>query len=230
MKNYINDFLRLFFPSVCLICGNALLTHENYICRKCNKDLPKSHFHLADNNPLNQLFWGRTNIDKVVSYLLYTHGNMVKHILHALKYRNQKELGFELGKRYSQELAEISYFDEVDWVIPVPIHAKKLAIRGYNQSEWIAKGICENLNGEIMPDNLYKKTFTSTQTNKSRYQRWENIENTFDLRDANALENKTVLLVDDVLTTGATIEGCANTLETIPGITVHVATLAYATN
>ena len=229
MSNYLSDFFNLFFPRNCAICKRSLYAHEKFICRKCNKELPRSYFHLSDNNPLDKIFWGRVDIDKVVSYLIYSKGNMVKHILHNLKYRNCKELGYELGKLYGAELSEVNYFGRVDWLIPVPLHPKKMAIRGYNQSEWIAKGLCVNLNGGVMNDNLFKRVHTSSQTKKSRYSRWENIEDSFDIRDRKVLENKTVLLVDDVLTTGATLEACATCLAEIPGITINVATLAYAT-
>ncbi|MGQ1787362.1 MULTISPECIES: ComF family protein [unclassified Saccharicrinis] len=170
------------------------------------------------------------DIEKVVSFMLYTKGSMVKYILHAIKYGNKKELGYELGKLYSQELLEVNYFNNIDYLIPVPLHPKKLAKRGYNQSEWIAKGLAENISGKVMPDNLYKRIYTTSQTNKGRYKRWENIANSFDVRNPSILENKKVLLVDDVLTTGATLEACASNLAKIKGTRIFVATLAYATN
>lgn len=228
MVSYLNDFFKLFFPRTCLVCDYTLYQHEEHICRKCIKNLPRSYFHLADNNPLNKIFWGRVDIEKVVSFLLYSKGSHVKNILHALKYGNCKELGYELGKMYAKELSEVSYFNELDFLIPVPLHPQKLSLRGYNQSEWIAKGMSEYLPGKVMVDNLFKNTHTSSQTNKGRYNRWENIATSFDIRDTKVLENKNVLLVDDVLTTGATLEACANCLSKIKGVTIYVATLAYA--
>ncbi|WP_185957497.1 ComF family protein [Saccharicrinis carchari] len=195
---------------------------------RCTKNLPRSYFHLADDNPLNKLFWGRVDIEKVVSFLLYTSGSHVKEILHALKYGNRKELGYELGKLYAKELSDINYFGQIDFLVPVPLHPKKKSKRGYNQSEWIAKGLAEHLPGKVMVDNLYKKLHTTSQTNKGRYSRWENIAQSFDIRDTGIFKNKKVLLVDDVLTTGATIEACAGNLAAIEGITIYVATLAYA--
>lgn len=230
MSNYLYDFFNLFFPRTCLICDHSLFKHEKNLCNKCLANLPRSYFHLADDNPLNKIFWGRVDIEKVVSFLLYSKGSLVKDILHSLKYRDCKEVGYELGKLYSKELLVTNYFEKVDFLIPVPLHPKKLASRGYNQSEWIAKGFAEHLNAKVMVDNLYKRTHTATQTNKNRYNRWENISRSFDIRDTAVLENKTVLLVDDVLTTGATIEACASHLIQIKGITIYVATLAYATN
>ncbi len=228
MSNYLSDFFKLFFPNTCLICNYALYEHEKHICRKCIKNLPRSYFHLTDENPLNKIFWGRVDIEKVVSFLLYTKGSHVKQILHSLKYGTRKEVGYELGKMYAKELADINYFSNLDYLVPVPLHPKKMNIRGYNQSEWIAKGLAEHLPGKVMTDNLYKKTHTTSQTNKGRFSRWENIASSFDVRDTSLFENKKVLLVDDVLTTGATIEACATTLSNIKGITIYVATLAYA--
>ncbi|GAF01851.1 ComF family protein [Saccharicrinis fermentans] len=227
--NYISDFFQLFFPRTCPICHLALFKHEKSICTKCLRKLPRTYFHLAKHNPLDSIFWGRVDIEKVASFLLYTKGSMVKYILHSLKYKNQKELGYELGKLYGHELAKVNYFGPMDYLLPIPLHPKKLAQRGYNQSEWIARGLAEHMSAQLMIDNLYKCTFTSSQTNKGRYRRWENISNSFDIRKPSLLENKRVLLVDDVLTTGATIEACAAQLTNIKGVSVSVATLAYAT-
>ncbi len=230
MRTYLNDFVKLFFPKTCLICGKSLYKHESQICLLCIKDLPRSYFHLADNNPLNKIFWGRVDVKDVISFLLYKKENVVKDILHALKYRNCKEVGYELGKLYCRELANVNYLQHIDFLIPVPLHPKKLAKRGYNQSEWIANGMCESLNAKVLTDVLFKATYTKSQTNKGRYQRWINIEDSFDIRNTSILENKNVLLIDDVLTTGATIEACVGKLKKIKGISVFVATLAYASN
>jgi len=195
----------------------------------CEKELPRSYFHLANDNLIEKLFWGRVDIKRASSFLLYTKGSVVKNILHSIKYKNQKELGYELAKLYSNELKEVNFFNDINVVVPVPLHNKKLRIRGYNQSEWIAKGYSEVLNAELVTDNLFKKIHTSTQTKKGRYERWENVDEVFDIRDMKLFENKNILLVDDVLTTGATVEACAKVLSQIKGITLNVVTLAYAT-
>lgn len=229
MKSYIADFFNLFFPRVCLICSRGLYQHEKHICRLCEKELPRSYFHLADDNLVEKLFWGRINVKRASSFLLYTKGSMVKNILHSIKYRHKKELGYELAKLYSDDLKEVNFFGDIDVVIPVPLHDKKLRLRGYNQSEWIAKGFSESLNAELVVDNLFKKMSTSSQTKKNRYERWENVGEVFDIRDKTLFEHKNILLVDDVLTTGATLEACAKVILQVKGITINVVTLAYAT-
>lgn len=229
MKSYIADFFNLFFPRVCLICSKGLYQHEKHICRLCEKELPRSYFHLADDNLVEKLFWGRVNVKRASSFLLYTKGGVVKNILHSIKYRNNKELGYELAKLYSSDLKEVNFFDHIDVVIPVPLHDKKFQLRGYNQSEWIAKGFSESLSAELVTDNLFKRIHTSTQTKKGRYDRWKNVGEVFDIRDKALFEQKNILLVDDVLTTGATLEACANVLSQVEGITLNVVTLAYAT-
>ncbi len=230
MKTYLHDLFQLFFPRVCSICGNALYAHESFICRKCQQSLPRSYFHMGDQNPLEQIFWGRIQIEKAASFLEYRKGNMVKSILHKMKYKDCKELGFEIGKIFGEELSEVNYFSDVDYIVPVPLHPKKMYLRGYNQSEWIANGINENIGVDVVTDNLFKVIHTSTQTKKGRYQRWENIQKSFDLRYPERFVNKHILIVDDVLTTGATIEACASQLLKVNGVKLSVATLAYATN
>ncbi|TLX77780.1 ComF family protein [Labilibacter sediminis] len=228
MIPYLSDFFNLFFPKICLICSRALHMHEKHICKLCERALPRSYFHMANHNPVEKLFWGRVNIEKASSYLLYTKESKVKNILHSLKYRQQKELGYELGKIYARDLSEVNYFKNLDFIVPVPLHPRKFKERGYNQSEWIAKGLSEVLSVPLKTDLLFKSYHTSTQTRKGRYQRWENVEDVFNIVSGEKFEGCNILLVDDVLTTGATLEACAKKLKSIKDIKINVATLAYA--
>ncbi len=226
---YLDDFFNLFFPNVCCLCGRSLFQHENLICRLCEKDLPRSYFHFLAKNPVEMTFWGRVDIQKGTSFLLYVKGSKVKNILHAIKYRNNRQLGYELGKLYGLELNENNYFADIDLVVPVPIHPKKLRIRGYNQSEYIAQGLCDSLQKTLQTEGLRKVVNTKSQTRKGRFERWENVSDVFKIDDDSLFCGKNILLVDDVLTTGATLESCARCFSKVPDVTLSIATLAYAT-
>lgn len=222
----LNDFLNLIFPKLCCACNQALLKNEKIICTSCVVSLPKTNFHKDLENPVNKIFWGRVPIEMATSFYLFSKEGKVQHLLHQLKYKGIKEVGSVIGKLFGQDLKQSNYFKDLHYIIPVPLHKKKLKKRGYNQSEWIAKGLSEAMEIPINLDTLYRKVDSKTQTKKSRYKRWENVGEIFDVADGK-LDNKSVLLVDDVLTTGATIEACAQVLIQ-HGCKVYVATIAYA--
>ncbi|PJA10039.1 MAG: hypothetical protein COX70_00045 [Flavobacteriales bacterium CG_4_10_14_0_2_um_filter_32_8] len=222
----LNDFFNLIFPKLCCACNQALLKNEKIICTTCIVNLPKTNFHLDVENPVNKIFWGRVPIEMATSFYLFSKKGKVQHLLHQLKYKGVKEVGSVIGNLFGQELKQSTSFNGIDYIIPVPLHKKKLKKRGYNQSEWIAKGLSEAMDIPINLNTLHRKVDSTTQTKKSRYNRWENVGEIFDIT-GNELDNKSVLLVDDVLTTGATIEACAQVLIQ-HGCKVYVATIAYA--
>lgn len=226
--SYLKDFVNLLFPNVCCLCGKSLFKHESILCLRCVKDLPRSYYHLVDKNPVRLTFWGRADIKQASAFLLYVKGSQVKKILHSMKYSNNKMLGYELGRIYGMELKETNLFKDVDVVVPVPLHPKKLRIRGYNQSEFIAKGLCESLGKTLCVDGLLKLVHTTTQTRKGRFERWENVSDVFKINERFSFVGKSILLVDDVLTTGATLEACAKSFDRISGVKLNIATLAYA--
>lgn len=228
MKQVISDFLNLFFPEVCMACGNSLYSGEKTICTRCMLKLPRTNFHLDAENPVSKLFWGRAPIDYATSYFYFKKHSDVQHLMHHFKYKGNKEIGFFCGKMLGLALNESQYFADVDYIIPVPLHPKKLIKRGYNQSEIIAKGMAEVMKGNVETKTLIRNINSTTQTRKSRYERFENMDGIFGLKDGYHLEGKHVLLVDDVITTGSTLESCALTLLQIPAIRVSVATLACA--
>jgi ComF family protein len=228
LNKYWSGFLQLFFPEICVTCGDKLLNQEKYICLKCLFDLPRTDFHKIQGNRVEQQFWGRVKIEHAASYFYFRKGSRYQKIIHYLKYKGLKELGEEVGKHFGYDLAEAENFSEIDVIIPIPLHPKKLKKRGYNQSEWIAKGLSSGLKKPVDNNNLIRVVETSTQTKKSRFERWKNVEGIFKVQQPDLLKNKHVLLVDDVVTTGSTLEACAVELLKIPEIKISIATLAYA--
>lgn len=222
----INDFFNLIFPKLCCGCNNALLKNEDIICVSCIVNLPKTNFHLDKENPVNKVFWGRVQIEMATSFYLFSKKSKVQNLLHQLKYKGVREVGFVVGKLFGYDLMESKHFKGIDFIVPVPLHKNKLKKRGYNQSEWIANGISESMNIPVNLESLYRKIDSQTQTKKGRYKRWENVGEIFGISNSK-LENKTVLLVDDVVTTGATIEACSQVLIK-QNCKVFVATIAYA--
>lgn len=228
LEQSISDILGLFFPELCVTCGNRLISQEKYVCFDCWQDIPATNFHIKPDNKVAQLFWGRVNISAATSFFSFKKGSKYQLLIHFLKYKGLKELGYETGKKFGYQLLESPDFTKADVLMPVPLHPKKEKKRGYNQSEWIARGIAEVLKKPVDTKTLQRKVFTSTQTKRNRYERWQNVEQVFGLNDPKAMEHKHILLIDDVVTTGATLEACAIHLLKQPGTKVSIATLAYA--
>ncbi|MDQ3048790.1 MAG: ComF family protein [Bacteroidota bacterium] len=226
----LNDFISLIFPQVCVSCGNSLFKHEFSICTYCAYHLPKTNFHLNNDNPVAKIFWGRINIHSAAAYYGFNKGGRVQHLIHQLKYKGQKEVGLTVGRLYGQDLKLSELFKTVETVIPVPLHARRQRKRGYNQSDYFANGLAQSMEVEADTKTLFRPFESETQTRKSRFSRWENVESVFQLKQQEKLEGKHILLVDDVITTGATLEACAQTLLKVPGVRISVATIAYASN
>ncbi|HET7818188.1 MAG TPA: ComF family protein, partial [Bacteroidia bacterium] len=174
-----NDFLSLIFPQVCYACGRGLLKKENCICLHCLYNLPKTDFHLKKDNPVTKLFWGRTNVQSAASLYEFNEGGKVQNLIHHLKYKGKKEIGFSLGRYYGHLLKTSSMFSCINVIVPVPLHKKTLKKRGYNQSEYFAKGIGEAMEIEIIDNVLIKTATSSSQTKKSRFNRWRNVQDIF---------------------------------------------------
>ena len=228
MQNWIVDFFHLFFPNVCAACGERLLTQEKVICTRCLVDLPRTNFHLEQNNPVSQLFWGRIDVKNATALFRFQKGSRFQDLLHLLKYKGRQDVGEELGRQLGFELKKSVLFNNVNIVIPVPLHPKREKKRGYNQAECIAKGIAESMGIEIQSRNIIRNKETQTQTNKSRIERWKNVDSIFEIKQPEKLINKNILLVDDVVTTGATLEACAQAILKTKGTTVNIAALATA--
>lgn len=222
------DFITLVYPRQCLACSDILRRHEEHICNSCYLRLPKSNFHHEPGNAMEKLFYGRIPIHAAAGYYLFSKQGSVQKILHAIKYKGNRELASTIGRWYGAELAASDRFGEADHIIPVPLHPKKLKQRGYNQSELFARGLSESMRATVNTSDLRRRQFTTTQTRKSKFERWENVEDTFELLPNHGLANKHVLLVDDVITTGATLEACCAELQKAEGIRISVASIAFA--
>lgn len=222
------DFIALVYPRSCLCCGEIMQRHEEHICNYCYLNLPRSHYHLQENNPIEKLFYGRVPVYAAASYYLFNKQSGIQKLLHDIKYKGNRRLAQAIGQWYGAELKGSGRFGDVDCIIPVPLHAKKLRQRGYNQSELFAKGLAESMKNVVNTSDLQRMQFTTTQTKKSKFERWENVEDTFKLAEGHGLAGRHVLLVDDVITTGATIEACVMELQKAEGIKVSLASIAFA--
>jgi ComF family protein len=225
--SYLHDFAGLFFPAYCAACGNALFRNENILCLKCFTELPRTGFHNDPENEVAQMFWGRVPVSHVTSFMYFIKGSHFQQILHELKYNGRMDIGTEMGRLFGYELRNTP-FSCADLIHPVPLHPAKLRKRGYNQSELIARGMADILHLPVETMMIRRTADTLSQTHKSRYERWENVGQVFRCEDPDSLRNKHVLLVDDVITTGATLEAAASCIFAVDGITVSFASLAFA--
>ena len=224
----LSDFLSLIFPAVCAACGDSLNKGEEEICTNCLFTLPQTNYHLEQDNPVARLFWGRVDVKQATAYYLFSKEGKVQELIHQLKYKGKKEVGVAVGKQFAYELKNASWISSLDLIVPVPLHAKKLKARGYNQAEFFAAGLGEILQLPLDTSSLIRSSLTDTQTRRSRYLRWKNVESVFSIKQPELLAHKHILLVDDVVTTGSTLEACAQKILAVPGTSVSVATMAYA--
>jgi ComF family protein len=219
---------ELLFPKLCVVCGDRLIEQEQHICLRCLHHIPRTNFHKHPDNPVSQLFYGRVPIEYATSFYYFSKGSKYQALLHHLKYKGMKELGEEVGKHFGIDLLQSAEFSSVDLICPVPLHPKKEKKRGYNQSSWIARGMATQMQKELCENNLRRVTPTETQTRKGRFERWQNVEGIFELTDPAAFSGKHILLVDDVVTTGSTLEACAQAILSKTNARVSIATLATA--
>lgn len=226
MRKIFNDLLHLFFPKLCLLCQTPLIGGEEHICLKCLCDLPRSGYDYQKENPATNLFAGKVLIHRAAAFLRYEKGGHVQQLIHSLKYHDNREIGFRLGRMTGLHYQQSILSECPDLIIPVPLHPKKRKQRGYNQAEWIARGINSVVHLPIDTTSICRIKETETQTHKQVYERWQNVQDTFAVKDAKALEGKHILLIDDVITTGSTIGACAEALLEVPGVQVSVLAVA----
>lgn len=224
----IKGLERLIFPELCASCSQSLFQNEQAICSRCIRKFPVSYYHQNSQNPVMKSFWGRVPLQFASSHFIFRKGTAIQELLHAIKYGNRPDAARVAGKLMGQELIKHPWFVDVDVLLPIPLHPAKEKKRGYNQSEELCKGLAFVTQKKSMSRQLIRSENTETQTKKGRFQRWENVEYVFKLSSPDELINKHVLLVDDVITTGATIEACAQLLLTIDRIKVSVLSLAHA--
>ena len=228
MSSLLSDFLSLFFPPTCEICNNSLGKNDYLICTDCLGHLPYTQWHKNENNPLHAVFWGKIDLKGVTALFYFHNDSRVQKLMHKFKYKGTKELGFYLGKRYGSQLKNAEPFNTIDLIIPVPLHPDKMKKRGYNQSEQFANGLGQSMDVMVTTNNLYRKIASETQTLKTKIERWENVKDIFAVAHPEYLAGKHILLVDDVITTGSTLESCARVLLEIPEVSLSVAAIAAA--
>jgi ComF family protein len=221
------DIIQLVFPRICVTCHDSLTRNEHHLCTRCLLDLPQTRFHESPDNALAKAFWGRLAIEQAFAFLYFRKGNAVQHILHEIKYKNNTDLALFIGQYYGSILAEAGV--KMDGIVAIPLHKNKLRKRGYNQSERIVAGMCQSMNTPNLSPFIERKKATETQTRKSRFDRWENVEDVFELREPASFSNKRILLMDDVITTGATIEACGREILSASQCMLSVASVAFAT-
>ena len=224
----LRSFLNLIYPTLCASCGKALHRNEKAICVNCLGDIPRTEYYMDKDNVVAKLFWGKVKLEFGLSSFVFVKKGKIQKLMHELKYRGNTEVGEVLGIELGKEIKKLEGVTQVDFVVPVPLHPKKLKLRGYNQSDFIANGVAKVLGCEVGSDILLRNHFTESQTKKSKYERWENVGSVFQINRKDEIKNKHILIVDDVVTTGSTIEACCIALKEIEGVKLSVATLASA--
>lgn len=223
----LKDILDFAFPRNCMLCGRLLIDSEKIICTFCNYGIPRTNFHKDPENPVAALFWGRIKVEHATSFFYFHKGGAYQKLIHGLKYQGRGDIGIITGIMFGSELKG-TVFEQPEFIIPVPLHRRKKRKRGYNQSEMIASGVGKALDKPVYTDILERNEFTVTQTRKSRYDRYANVSGSFLVRAPERCAGKHILLIDDVVTTGSTLEACTEILLENGADKVSVATLAVA--
>jgi ComF family protein len=221
------SLLHLFFPYTCCGCGTDLLAEHTLFCIYCQASMPLTRFESFPGNPIEKIFWGRTEIQAATAHLYFTSGSAVQHSLHLLKYKGRKEIGIYFGQQMGKQLLQSHRFNDCEIIVPLPLFVDREKKRGYNQAALIAEGISQQLKIPMVQDAVFRVKKTETQTHKSRIQRWKNMQSIFQIRHPQKIYGRHVLLVDDVVTTGASLEACARSLLNTPGVRLSIACLAH---
>ena len=227
LKEIKHSFFHLLFPHICVGCGSDLLGETSSLCMRCIDAMPETNFELHPGNPVEKKFWGRLQIRGATAQYYFTKESLMQQLIHQFKYRRNKELGVQLGKMMGVQL-KLSKRFRIDAMIPLPLFPAKEKRRGFNQATLLCQGMSEILKIPILDKVILRPQFTETQTKKGRIERWKNMEGKFVLTDPNAIANKHLLLVDDVVTTGATLESCGTELLKAQNVSISIATLCYS--
>jgi len=228
LSDLLDDILSILFPRICYACGNHLVRGEYLICTECHILIPRTNYHLEDDNPVSRLFWGRCRIERAAAFSFYNRDSRIRKLIHNLKYRGNREIGHELGKIYGESMLGTMFLEGIDMIIPVPLHPSKERARGFNQSIEIARGFSEATGIPVNTSVLHRQRESQTQTRRSRFERWINVEGIFGVNDLSVINGKHLLLIDDVITTGSTLEACANEILRADEVKVSVAAMAVA--
>lgn len=227
IQSSFNDLLHLFFPHICAGCGTDVLDQQQMLCLHCLNNLPATNFFDQPNNPVEQVFYGRIPVENAAAGYFFTKESLLQNLVFQLKYRGNKEICFYLGRLLGNYLINSSRFSNVDALVPLPLNPRREKKRGYNQATALCNGISSVWNKPVIDKNVIRKVYTETQTHKGRISRWQNMDGIFAVKYPVELENKHILLVDDVVTTGATLEACGSEILKINGTALSIATLAY---
>jgi len=224
----LKDFIALFYPRVCVACHASLIKGEEVLCTSCLVELPKTAYHRHSDNPVRNRLAGRLPLAFASAFLKFRKGGLVQSLLHELKYNNRPEIGIRMGHLYGVELMESGLGADFDVIVPVPLHASRMRRRGYNQSAKFAEGLSEALNIAWEESISQRISATTTQTRKGRSDRWNNVKDAFSVADIEKISGKRILLVDDVITTGATLEACGSHLIESGCASLSIACIAEA--
>lgn len=227
LQEITRSFIHLLFPHVCTGCGNDILQKESMLCMRCINALPETSFEQHANNPVEKLFWGRLPLAAAAAQFYFNKESLMQHLMHQFKYKGNKELGLQLGRMMGEQLLRSGRFT-ADALVPLPLFPAKEKKRGYNQAAILCEGMAEVMDIPVLHKAVIRPQHTETQTKKGRVERWKNIEGKFILADAAAIRNKRLLLVDDVVTTGATLESCGNELLKPENAQLSIACLCIA--
>lgn len=228
-KKIANDLINFFYPNLCILCERKLIEGEDQICMKCYCHLPHTHFLPQTNNPVEQLLIDKEKVVQASAYFYFQQGGNVRNLIHFLKYKGNKKIGYLLGRHVALEWkSDKNSLSRIDLIIPLPLHPHKQKKRGYNQSEWISKGIESVLDRPVITDAVRREMMTESQTSKKGYDRWLNVKDIFAITKIQELSGKHILLVDDVITTGSTACACIDALSTVPDIQISFFTLSIA--
>ena len=224
----LKSIVNLFFPKVCYACHNLLNDNEDTICMDCRHDLPITNFHFDNNDSVQKALYGRAKIENGTALFRFEKKGNVQRLIHNLKYKDHEHIGFVLGNWLGGELKTLESYKNIDVVIPVPLHKNKLRKRGYNQVALFGQQVAKALNADYLDDVLVKVTNTKSQVNKKRLARWTNSNELFTLKNMETIDNKHILIVDDIITTGATLEACISILNQAKNIKISIVTMAIA--
>ncbi len=227
IRGALDSLTHLFFPHVCATCGSDVIQKTQILCVGCTNRLPLTNFHLHQHNPVEKNFWGRLPLAHASSYLYFNKDSIVQQLMHQFKYRGNQDIGLHFGKKIGASLLSATHFPAPDFLVPLPLHRNRQKKRGYNQAEVLCKGMAESLGIPVLGQAVVRDSETMSQTNKNRISRWENMSGRFSLQEPAKLENRHVVLVDDVITTGATLEACGLELIKAKGLMLSIVTLAY---
>ena len=227
LKDLKDSFIQILFPHVCCGCGSDILSRETVLCMRCMTALPETGFELHEDNPVEKKFWGRISLERATAQYYFTRESLMQRLMHQFKYKGNKELGLQLGALMGASIKKSGRF-HVDALIPLPLFSVKEKKRGYNQAAILCEGMAESLQVPVLKDVVIRSHHTETQTKKGRIERWQNMDSKFMLLQPEALSNKNLLLVDDVITTGATLEACGAELLKSENVTLSIAALCYA--